>query len=408
MKKKVVVTGLGAVCSLGNNVNDMWENLVNGVSGVTKITKISTENLDTLIAAQVNDEFENEAQKYISKRQKKQMSRSTRMSLLASNQAIEDSKLDFESIDKSKVGIVIGVIDTSFDENERAESLSHISVKTMPNAPAAWVAIQHKIEGPSFNLSTACASAAYAIAVGCSFIESGLCDVVIVGGVGSSVHNEQVYSFNQIMAMSVNNEHPLTASRPFDQTRDGFVMGEGAGTLVIESEASALKRNANIYCEIAGYSITSEAGDITAPKEDGEGMAKSMEIAIANANLSFESIDYINAHGTSTYLNDKYETSAIKKVFKDKAYSIPVSSTKSMIGHTLAAAGVLEGITTILSIKHGIITPTINYNTPDPELDLDYVPNKSRNQNVDVALSNSFGFGGHNSTIVYKKYIGEQ
>jgi 3-oxoacyl-[acyl-carrier-protein] synthase II len=274
----------------------------------------------------------------------------------------------------------------------------------MPNAPSAWISLRYGLEGPNFNVSTACASSAYAIGLGHQMIKSGLADIVIAGGADSHIEPEYIRGFNQIMAMSVRNDSPEAACRPFTLSRDGFVMGEGAGVMVLESEKIARERNAVIYGEVAGYAITSEATDITAPKENGVGMAKTMRMALSDAGVNYDEIDYINAHGTSTYLNDKYETLAIKECFGERAKAIGVSSSKSMHGHTLGAAGAIEGIITILSIHNKMLTPTINYHDPDPELDLDYIPNQTREKNIRAALSNSFGFGGHNSTIVFKKY----
>lgn len=404
MSKKIVVTGLGMVSSLGSNVAENWENLKNGKSGVSEISIIDTSKLETKIAAMADNGFEEYVAGKVSKRQRKQMTRSMRMSIAASNEAIDDSKIDFQSYDCSKVGVIMGVIDTSLKEEEKEISESHMIVRSMPSAAASWISIQHGLKGPGFNVSTACASAAYAIAVSSQLIQSGMCDMVITGGLGSTINHDQISGFNQIMAMSVNNENASSACRPFTKDRDGFLLGEGAGTIILESEESALKRGAKIYCELAGYALTEEACDITAPQADGVGMTECMLKAIENSDCSVYDIDYINAHGTSTYLNDKYETMAIKSVFGQRAANIPVSSTKSMLGHTLAASGAIEGITTILTIYEGVITPTINYNTPDPELDLDYVPNVSRKADINTAISNSFGFGGHNASLVFKKY----
>lgn len=404
MKKKIVVTGMGMVSALGSSVPENWDNLLKGKSGVTSISIIDASSLETQIAAQADDKFEDFVNERIQKRQRKQMTRTTRMWMASAIEAIEDSKIDFENYDCTKAGVIVGLIDTSMKREERAISESHIIVRTMPNSAPAWVSMKYGLKGPSFNLSTACASAAYAVSIASQMIESGICDMFVVGGLSSSINFEQLEGFNQIMAMSVNNDNPSGACCPFSKRRDGFIPGEGAGALILESEESAKKRNAKIYCELSGYAMTEEACDITAPQADGVGMAECMKKALDSAGITIDDVDYINAHGTSTYLNDKYETMAIKSVFGERAYKIPVSSTKSMLGHGLAASGALEAITTILSINNSVITPTINYDDPDPELDLDYVPNTARKAEINTAISNSFGFGGHNATLVFSKY----
>ncbi|AAK79967.1 3-oxoacyl-[acyl-carrier-protein] synthase II [Clostridium acetobutylicum] len=401
---KTVITGMGMITSVGLNLKDTWNNLVKGVSGVTTITSFDTKSIDTHIAAPVSDEFEELAKVQIPKKDRKRMTRSTRMLMVAVNEAVSAANINFENYDKTRIAVIMGIVSTGYDEVEKKAGNMHMVVKSMPNSPSAWVSLKYGLEGPNFSVSTACASSAYAIGLGQQMIKSGLADVVIVGGVDSHINAEYIDGFNKIMAMSTRNDSPSTASRPFSLSRDGFVMGEGAGVMVLEAEKIARARNAKIYGELAGYAITSEAVDITAPKKDGEGMLKTMQMALNNANINPYEVDYINAHGTSTYLNDKYETFAIKKCFGERAKEVPVSSSKSMIGHTIAASGVIEGIITVMSICSGVITPTINYQDADPELDLDYVPNHSRAQDIHIALSNSFGFGGHNATVVYRRY----
>lgn len=403
-ENRSVITGMGMISSLGLDLESNWESLVNGKCGIRRISLFDPEINETKIAAQVSNDFEKVAEKELSRRERKQMTRTTRMLMVAANEAIRNSGINFDDYDKVRVAVILGVITTSYNEMEREQSDSYIVVRSMPNAPSAWITIKYGLEGPNFNVSTACASSSYAIGLGHQMIKDGTADVVIVGGADSHISSEYIKGFNQILAMSVRNDSPETSSRPFSKSRDGFVMGEGAGVLVLESEKLALKRNAKIYAEVAGYAITSEASDITAPKENGVGMAKAMRIALKNANVSIDEIDYINAHGTSTYLNDKYETMAIKECFGERAKEIGVSSSKSMLGHTLGAAGAIEGIITVLSISNKIMTPTINYFDPDPELDLDYVPNTAREKDIRVAISNSFGFGGHNASVVFKKY----
>lgn len=403
-KKKAVITGMGMVNSLGKNVEETWNNMLNGASGVGKITLFDASLSDTQIAAEVKADFEAVAETIIKKRERKKMTRVTRMALVAADEAIKDSQINFDECDRTRVAVIMGIVTSAYNDIERSLSEQNIIVKSMPNAVSAWISINHGLLGPNFNVSTACASSAYAIGLGQQMIASGMMDIVIVGGADSHINEECIRGFNQIMALSTNNDNPDTACRPFSKTRDGFVMGEGAGVMVLESEEFAKKRNARIYAEVAGYSLTSEAADITAPKEDGAGMAFTMEQALRSAGMEVGDIDYINAHGTSTYLNDKYETMAIKKCFGERAYDLSVSSTKSMVGHTIAASGVIEGITTVKSICEGIVTPTINYADKDEELDLDYTPNKPVKREIRAAISNSFGFGGHNASVVYKRY----
>lgn len=400
--KKVVITGIGAMTSIGHNANDFWNGLISGKCGIRRYTRIPAEAHDTILAAQISDDFENEAAKYWKKRQLNATTIAARIGLASAGEAIENSGLGKADIDKSKVGMVYGIIDNSYEDYELDKKLN-ITLKKMPNLLPALVSIKYGFTGPSFNLSTACASSAYALAIGKQFIESGLCDIVVTGGFSNTVTNLVIGGFNQLLAMSTNPD-PNTASRPFTKNRDGFILGEGGGTVIIESEESAKARGAKIYCELAGSSMCSEAFNLTAPQTDGIGMARAIRLALEDAGISPEDVDYINAHGTSTSLNDLYETMAIKDVFGKRAYDIPVSSIKGAIGHTLSASGALEAIATIKAIETGLLPPTIHYDEPDPELDLNYVPNEAQKHNVDIAISNSFGFGGHNSTIVFKKY----
>lgn len=324
------------------------------------------------------------------------------MGLAAAGEAIEDSGIDTASYNGSRVGVVYGVIDTSYEDAELDKPLN-VTLKKMPNELPALISIKYGFGGPAFSLSTACASSAYAIALGKQFIENGTCDMVICGGIANTITNLSITGFNQLLAMSVNPD-PATAARPFTKNRDGFIMGEGSGTVVLESEESAKARGAKIYCELAGAAMNSEAFNLTAPKTDGTGMAETIRMALNNASMSPDEVDYINAHGTSTGLNDLYETMAVKAVFGDRAYDIPMSSVKASIGHTLGAGGALEAIACVKTINTGIVPPTIHYDDPDPELDLNYVPNTAQKHTVNAAISNSFGFGGHNAVLVFKKY----
>lgn len=402
--KKVVITGIGAVTSVGYNAHDYWEGLVSGKCGMRTFTRIPLEGHDTTVAAEVGEDFEAVAAKYWKKRQLNATTTATRMGLASAGEAIEDSGLDKADIDKSRIGVVYGVIDNSYEDYE-LDKMLNITLKRMSNELPALVSIKYGFNGPAFNLSTACASSAYALAVGKQFIDAGLCDIVITGGISNTVTNQVISGFNQLLAMSTNPD-PDTAARPFTKNRDGFILGEGGGSVVIESEESAKARGAKIYCELAGTSMYSEAFNITAPQTDGIGMSKTIRMALENAGITPDDVDYINAHGTSTGLNDLYETKAIKEVFGAGAYDIPVSSIKASIGHTLGASGALEAIACVKAIETGILPPTIHYDEPDPELDLNYVPNEAQKHEVNVAISNSFGFGGHNATLVLRKYEG--
>ena len=400
--EKVVITGLGAVTAIGNNVEDYWEGLIAGKCGMRTFTRVPADGHDTTVAAEVDESFETEAGKYWKKRQLNAATTTTRMGLASAGEAVGDSGLNADNCDLTRVGVIYGVIDNSYEDYELEKPLN-ITLKKMPNELPALVSIRYGFGGPSFNLSTACASSAYAMAIGKQFIENGTCDVVVCGGISNTVTHLVISGFNQLLAMSVNPD-PATASRPFTKNRDGFIMGEGGGTVILESERSAKARGAKIYCELAGAAMCSEAFNLTAPKTDGVGMVKSMKMALDNAGISPDDVDYINAHGTSTGLNDLYETKAVKEVFGEKAYDIPVSSVKAAIGHTLAAGGALEAIACIKAMETGIVPPTIHYDEPDPELDLNYVPNTPQKHEVNVAISNSFGFGGHNATLVFRKY----
>jgi len=404
MTGKVVISGMGIVSSLGYDLETFWTNLVQGKSGVRNISLFDASSCATRIAAEVPAEFEEYSRCLVKKRAAGQMTRVTRMCLVAAKQAVTLSGIDFDKEDKTRCAVIMGVVNTGNSSVERDTSLQNTVFKSMTNSMPAWISLEYQLLGPNFAVNTACASSAYAIAMGMQMIKNDMVDVVIAGGADSIINPEEINGFNALYALSVANDPPEAASKPFTSKRDGFVIGEGAGVLILESEDHALKRNAQIHCEIAGYALTSEGYNIMAPMKDGEGMAATIEKALQNAGVDKNEVDYINAHGTSTELNDRYETLAIKRVFGEKAYHIPVSSSKSMIGHTIGAAGAIEGIITVLSLKNNTLTPTINYTDPDPDLDLDYVPNVSRQKDIRIALSNSFGFGGHNATLVFRKY----
>ena len=403
MNNRVFVTGLNIISSLGLGLEENWKNMIAGNCGIDRITLFNPENNQTKIAGEVTKDFGEYSKQYIKKRMAEQMTRVSKICFVTAVDAIKSAGLDFESLDKTRCGVILGVVSTGNTTVEEGTTPKNLILKNMNNAMSAWISLEYKLQGPNFTVSSACSSSAYAIGLGYDLIKNGIADIVITGGADSIINPEEIEGFNELYALSTNNDNPKSASCPFSLDRDGFVIGEGAGILVLESENSAKKRGANIISELLGYAITSEAYNIMAPEKDGEGMAKTMNTALNNTGIKPQEVDYINAHGTSTILNDKYETSAIKKVFRENAYKLKISSTKSMIGHTIGAAGGIEAAVTSLSINRGIITPTINYKA-DPELDLDYTPNKSIKRDINIALSNSFAFGGHNASLVFKKY----
>ncbi len=401
MQRRVVVTGLNMVTALGVDLEASWNGLVAGRSGIGKITLFDSSNHETRIAGEVPSDFEDYGRQHCSRRLANQMGRAIRMGYVCTKEAVARSGIDFGAYDRTRCAVIFGAADTG---HSRIHDGKYWIMKTMPHGVSAWISQAYELEGPNFTVSAACASSAYAIAHGYDLLAGNKADVVIAGGASSIVNPEHVGGFNELGALSVANDTPEKASRPFSVDRDGFVIGEGAGVLVLESEESATARGATIYAEVAGYALTSEAYNIMAPRPGGVGMAKTMRMALANAGITKDHVAYINAHASSTPLGDKYETLAIKDVFGDLAYGIPVSSAKSMIGHTAGACGAIEAAITVMSIRHGLLTPTINY-TPDPELDLDYVPNDARKCAVGVALSNAFAFGGCNATLVLRNYV---
>ncbi|MGC8977024.1 MAG: beta-ketoacyl-ACP synthase II [Candidatus Ratteibacteria bacterium] len=408
--KKVVVTGIGLVTPIGNDVKTTWENLINGVSGIDKITSFDVSSYDTKIAAEVkNFNFEN-----IHPKEKRKMDTFVQFALKATEEAIKDSGIELTDEEKEKVGVIIGagigglrVIEQQHKillESGPNRVSPFLIPMLIPDIASGHVAIYYGLKGVNFCTVSACASGAHALAIAFNLIRSGLVDVIIAGGTESCITPLGLAGFCSMKALSKRNDQPKKASRPFDRERDGFVMGEGAGVVILESLEHVKRRKGKIYCEFIGAGMSCDAYHITAPDPDGIGAYLSMKYALSDANITPEEVDYINAHGTSTPLNDKSETIAIKKLFKERAYKIPVSSIKSMIGHLLGAAGAVEFISTCLTIKTGIIPPTINYEYPDPDCDLDYVPNEAREEKVKIAISNSFGFGGHNVTLVLKKF----
>jgi 3-oxoacyl-[acyl-carrier-protein] synthase II len=405
MKKKVVITAINTINSLGLNIDECWAKLLEGKSGVRRISQFDPSGLDTQIAAEVSPAFEEYSKDYVKKRSAKQMTRATQMGLVCTKEAIEKFNISTDYYPKDRYAIICGVVNTGFSSVEKAKDDKNVILKAMNNSLSAWISLEYGFEGPNFSVSTACASSAYAIALGYDMIANNQADLVVIASSDSVVNPEEIKGFNEIYALSTRNENPELASCPFSIDRDGFVIGEGAGAMILEAEDNAIKRGASILAELAGYGLSSEAYNIVSPKEDGEGMLITMQKALKNTGLKPEDVNHINAHGTSTTLNDKYETMAINKLFGDNAKNIPVVSSKSMVGHTIGAAGVIEGAITIMSLLEQKLHPTANLINPDPELNLDYVPNKSREHKMDVALSNSFGFGGHNATLVFKRYL---
>lgn len=411
MKKRVVITGLGCVTPVGTGKDDFWVNIKSGVSGIDKITRFDYTNYQTQIAGEVKD-FTPED--YISKKELKKMDRFTQFAMVASKLAVADSELDLDSVDKNRMGTVIGTgiggVETieAQHKNLLEKGNRRVSPFFIPmmigNMAAGQVAIEFGAKGLSTNICTACASGTNSVGDAFKIIQRGDADIMIAGGTEAAVTEFAVAGFCNMKAMSTNNDNPKKASRPFDKDRDGFVMGEGCGILILEELESAIKRNAKIYAEVVGYGMTSDAYHITTPAENGEGAARSMQVAINDAGINPNQIDYINAHGTSTYYNDLYETMAIKSVFGEDAKNVSISSTKSMTGHLLGASGAIEAIVCALAIKENFVPPTINLENPEEEMDLDYTPNKGKERTINYALSNSLGFGGHNATLVFKKY----
>lgn len=411
MKKRVVITGLGCVTPVGTGKDDFWVNIKSGVSGIDKITRFDYTNYQTQIAGEVKD-FTPED--YISKKELKKMDRFTQFAMVASKLAVADSELDLDSVDKNRMGTVIGTgiggVETieAQHKNLLEKGNRRVSPFFIPmmigNMAAGQVAIEFGAKGPSTNICTACASGTNSVGDAFKIIQRGDADIMIAGGTEAAVTEFAVAGFCNMKAMSTNNDNPKKASRPFDKDRDGFVMGEGCGILILEELESAIKRNAKIYAEVVGYGMTSDAYHITTPAENGEGAARSMQVAINDAGINPNQIDYINAHGTSTYYNDLYETMAIKSVFGEDAKNVSISSTKSMTGHLLGASGAIEAIVCALAIKENFVPPTINLENPGEEMDLDYTPNKGKERTINYALSNSLGFGGHNATLVFKRY----
>ena len=407
-KKKVVITGLGVLAPNGNNIHEFWESLCQGKSGINAITYFDTEGFSVKIAGELNG-FK--VEEHLETSQIRKLDPFSIFALVAAQEAIENAKINWNNINLHQVGVILGTgvggIYTMEEQhsvlmNRGSRRISPFFVpKMIANIAAGHVAIKWGLKGPNHTVTTACASATDAIGIATRLIQIGDADMIVAGGTEASITPLTISGFANMKALSRNPDNQ-TASRPFDKNRDGFVMGEGAGIMVIESEEHAKNRHAEILGEIAGYGSTNDASHITQPQKEGAVLA--MKKAIQDAGLSPVNIDYINAHGTSTPLNDKNETNAIKEVFGDHAYSLKISSTKSMTGHLLGASGSIEAIASVKAIEHNLAPPTINYVTADPDCDLDYVPNTVQKILIDTVMSNSFGFGGHNAVILIKRW----
>ncbi|KJS15673.1 MAG: 3-oxoacyl-ACP synthase [Peptococcaceae bacterium BRH_c4b] len=404
---------MGVLSPVGTGLETFWNAITSGVSGVGPITRFNPEGYTTRIAAEVNN-FDPAA--YIDKKEARRMDRFTQFAIAAAKMAVDDAGIDLQQINKDMAGVILGSgvggIET-FEEQYKVllnKGPSRVSPLFIPmmisNMAAASIAISYGLKGCNVTTTSACASSNNAVGDAFRLLQRGQAEVMICGGTESPITPMAVAGFCSMKAMTTRNEEPEKASRPFDAGRDGFIIGEGSAILIVETLEHAIKRGARIYAEMVGYGVSCDAYHIVAPEPEGKGAAASMSMALQDAGLEPAAVDYINAHGTSTPPGDKQETSAIKQVFGDSAYKIAISSTKSMTGHLLGAAGGLEAVISILTIRNSLIPPTINLENPDPDCDLDYVPNEARAARVDVALSNSFGFGGHNASLVFKKFEG--
>ena len=409
--ERVVITGIGVINAIGNTKEEYWDALAIGKNGIESLTSFDATDFRTQIAAEVKD-FQ--AEEYLDKKAASRLPLFIQYGLVAAMMAHEDSELDLSNVDPYRAGVQIGsgVGGIGVLEDNAALLIEKGPKRVSPflvpymiiNMASGQVSIQFNLKGPNSSSVTACATANHSIGESLRLIQNGYADVMFTGGTESAITPLAFGGFCSMRAMSERNDEPEKASRPFNKDRDGFVMGEGAGILILESLSHAKKRGAYIYAEIVGFGMTSDAHDMVAPPSDGEGAAKAMEFALSDAKLPVDTIDYINAHGTSTPHGDVAETNAIKSLFGERAYKIPVSSTKSMVGHLLGAAGAVELIGCIGGMEKGFLPPTINYEVPDEDCDLDYVPNESRDAKINVALSNAFGFGGHNTSIAIRKF----
>jgi 3-oxoacyl-[acyl-carrier-protein] synthase II len=411
--RRVVVTGLGALTPLGNNLHDYWEGLKNGVSGSVMITRFNTEKFKTKFACELKDY---DSKNYFDRKEANKLDLYSQYALIATDEAIIDSGLNLDKVDKERVGVIwasgIGGLETFYlaiKDYVLGDGTPRFSPFFIPkmigDIAAGSISIKYGFMGPNFATVSACASSTNAIIDAVNYIRWGKADIFVTGGSEAGVNEPGIGGFNALQALSTNNDEFRSASRPFDQTRDGFVLGEGAGALIVEEYEHAKARGAKIYAELVGTGLTADAYHLTAPHPDGLGARNVMKIAIKDAGLNIEEVDYINVHGTSTPLGDISETKAIVNVFGEHAYKLNISSTKSMTGHLLGAAGAIEAIAVIMSVVHDIVPPTINYKIPDPAIDqnLNLTLNKAQVRKVNIGISNTFGFGGHNASVVIKK-----
>ena len=412
MKKRIVITGIGLITSIGLDKKETWQSLISGNSGIDTISCFDPEAYETKIAAEVKG-FDPTI--LIGKKESRRLDRFSQFAVASSIQALEDANIDMENEDQSRVGVMIGsgvggIITLSEQysvlEKRGPTRVSPFLIPMMLGDMASGqVSMNIGAKGPNFYVVSACATGADSIGIAAEMIKDERIDVAIAGGTEAAICPIAVAGFNSCMALSKRNDNPKGASRPFDSMRDGFVLGEGAGVLVLESLEHASKRNATIIAELIGYGTTSDAHHVTQPHPEGEGAAEAMKIALKRSKTQPEQVMYINAHGTSTPLNDKFETIAIKKVFGEYSKKLLISSTKSMTGHLLGAAGGIEAAFTVMAINESVVPPTINLENPDPDCDLNYVPNLSKRGNVEIAMSNSLGFGGHNASLLFKKFV---
>ncbi len=409
--ERVVITGMGTVNPLGLTVEESWKNVINGVSGVGPITLFDPSALNVHIAAEVKG-FEPD--QYMDSKEARRRDRFEQLAAAAAKEAVAASGLEITEANTGRIGVLVSsaigglkslqdAVITNYTEGPRRVSPFLIPM-LMPNGAAGMIAIDYQIKGPCFSVASACASGADGIGTALMMLKAGMIDAALAGAAESTVCSTGIAAFDRVGAMSRRNDEYSMAPQPFDKNRDGLVMGEGAAILVLETESHAKRRGANILAELAGYGATADAFHVTAPQENGAGGAAAMCMALASANATVDDLGYINAHGTGTMLNDQSETRAIKAAFGEKAYQVPISSTKSMTGHMMGATGALETIFCVQAVREGVLPPTIHYATPDPECDLDYIPNEAREKKIDLAISNAFGFGGHNAVLAIRKY----
>lgn len=415
LKKRVVVTGLGVISPIGNTVEEFWNNLISGKSGAAPITYFDTEHFDTKFACEVKNFNPLD---YMDRKLAARVDPFTQYAIAASDMAVKDSGLDFSKYNPYRIGVVYGSgiggmwtydreMRKLYDKGGNPDRISPFFIPMLiADIAAGRISMRYGLKGPNYATISACTTSAHSIADSVMLIQRGDADIMVTGGSEAVICPMGVGGFNAMKALSTRNDAPEKASRPFDKDRDGFVMGEGAATLILEALELAKARGAKIYAEVAGIGLTADAHHITEPAPEGEGVAEAMRIALKDADMKPEEIDCVNAHGTSTYYNDKNETAAIKNVFGEHAYKIPVHSIKSMIGHLLGAAGAIESIASVLTIVNSAVPPTINYETPDEGLDLNYVPNKALYRDINSVMCDNSGFGGHNTALIYRKYNG--